>query len=159
MGSRRHRRPSTSSSGKGFAIEALWRRFDSRTCPWYISHSLHTTDITSQFSTGILPSGASYLLMNSDQMGIFARAFGLRTLREFWPSSMFASLSPIHFSTAEDLLKKLKTYNQKSNKGKKEDVYDNSQANRGYVKNAVNAATGSAHTSPGVSRSSFEHQR
>lgn len=97
--------------------------------------------------------------MTSDQMRTFAGAFDLRPLREFWPSSMFASLSPIHFNTTGELLKKLKTYNQKSNKGKTEDVYDNSQANKGYVKNVVDAASSAQGSSPGVSRSSFEHQR
>ncbi|OJA11338.1 hypothetical protein AZE42_04933 [Rhizopogon vesiculosus] len=98
---------------------------------------------------GILPNGASYVLMTSHQMWAFVRKHGLRPPRRPWKVDNFVSLSPIYFATKNDLQEKLKTYRVKSQKNK-QDKEDNSQANRGFVR---------VRGHPENTRGDFENQR
>jgi len=107
---------------------------------------------TVELVLGIRPSGASFLLMTTDQMRTFASALRLAPPRDFWSSDDFESLSPIHFRTVDELSKKLKTYTQKSNKNRGGEVNDNSQANKTYVGR-------NPEDSSGVFRGAFEHSR
>lgn len=82
---------------------------------------------------GILPCGASYVLMTSHQMWTFVRKHRQRPPgKRPWKVDDFVSLSPIYFATKSDLQDKLKTYKVKSQKNKK-DKEDNSPANRGFI--------------------------
>lgn len=87
---------------------------------------------------GILPSGASYLLMTGEQMLEFTLRHRLQIPRESpWKTTDFLSLSPIYFSSIDELSAKLATYKQRprnKNRREFEEPQDNSQANRGYVK-------------------------
>ncbi|KAG0704054.1 hypothetical protein DFH29DRAFT_802373 [Suillus ampliporus] len=98
---------------------------------------------------GILPNGASYVLMTSHQMWAFVRKHGLRPPRSSWKVDKFISLSPIYFATKNDLQEKLKTYKVKSQKNK-QDKEDNSPANRGFVR---------VRGHPDNPRGDFENQR
>ncbi|KAG9312525.1 hypothetical protein JVU11DRAFT_6920 [Chiua virens] len=106
---------------------------------------------------GILPSGASYLLMSSEQVLEFTLRHRLppRNDRGSWRSSDFVSLSPIHFTSSEELAAKISTYKQRPrNNNRRESAsepLDNSQANRGYVRTA---GSDIVHY-----RAYFEHQR
>ncbi|KAF7986782.1 hypothetical protein HWV62_20390 [Athelia sp. TMB] len=106
---------------------------------------------------GIAPSGASYLLLNLDMLRVFIAEFSLRYPREHCSPLEFLSLSPIRFQDEAELLKKLKTYEQKSGKkGKLRDIGDTSQANKGYAR-LYNMHHGQP--LPGVARAAFEHNR
>ncbi|KAF9242855.1 hypothetical protein BU15DRAFT_43401 [Melanogaster broomeanus] len=86
---------------------------------------------------GVLPSGASYLLMTAEQMLAFTHKHRLRTPRGPWRATDFISLSPIYFNSIQELSEKIATYKQRPrNKNRRdlEETQDNSQANRGYVK-------------------------
>jgi len=100
-------------------------------------------------TAGILPNGASYVLMTSHQMWAFVRKHQLRPPRRPWDVDSFISLSPIYFATKSDLQEKLKTYKVKSQKNKQEKE-DNSPANRGFVR---------ARTHIENPRGNFENQR
>lgn len=102
---------------------------------------------------GILPSGASYLLMSGEQMQQFTQKHRLAPPRNPWRASNFLSLSPIYFSSYDELAAKIATYKQRprnKNRREHEVIEDNSQANRGYVK----TGSGVVHY-----RAYFEHQR
>ncbi|KIJ67190.1 hypothetical protein HYDPIDRAFT_84951 [Hydnomerulius pinastri MD-312] len=89
---------------------------------------------------GILPSGASYLLMTTEQMLSFTHKYRLSTPRNPWKATEFLSLSPIYFHSAQELSAKLATYKQRprnKNRREVEEPQDNSQANRGYVRTNV----------------------
>ncbi|KAG1744996.1 uncharacterized protein EDB91DRAFT_1122053 [Suillus paluster] len=99
---------------------------------------------------GILPNGASYVLMTSHQMWAFVRKHGLRPPRKPWKVDNFLSLSPIYFATKNDLQEKLKTYKVKAQKKKQDkDKEDNSPANRGFIRGDY----------PDSPRAFFENQR
>ncbi|KIJ19705.1 hypothetical protein PAXINDRAFT_109171 [Paxillus involutus ATCC 200175] len=86
---------------------------------------------------GILPSGASYLFMTTEQMLAFTHKHRLRTPRSPCRAMDFLSLSPIYFNSNQELTAKFATYKQRPrNKNRRdlEEPLDNSQANRGYVK-------------------------
>ncbi|KAF9221128.1 hypothetical protein BS17DRAFT_712520 [Gyrodon lividus] len=102
---------------------------------------------------GILPSGASYLLMSTEQMLAFTHKHRLSTPRSPWRATDFLSLSPIYFDSRQELSAKFAAYRQRPrNKNRRdlEETQDNSQANRGYVR-----------TDPDVVhyRAYFENQR
>lgn len=104
---------------------------------------------------GILPSGASYLLMTSEQMHDFTLKHRLDIPRkpEPWRAANFLSLSPIYFNELSELAAKIATYKQRprnKNRREHEEPLDNSQANRGYVQ----AGADVVHY-----RGDFEHQR
>ncbi|KAI6021006.1 hypothetical protein EDC04DRAFT_2575804 [Pisolithus marmoratus] len=85
---------------------------------------------------GILPCGASYVLLTTEQMHLFTQKHRLHIPRGSWRSSDFLSLSPIHFRSEAELSSKLATYKQRprnKNRRETEEPRDNSQANRGYV--------------------------
>ncbi|KAF8553061.1 hypothetical protein OG21DRAFT_1308971 [Imleria badia] len=85
---------------------------------------------------GILPSGASYLLITSEQMHEFTHKHRLGVRREPWRANDFLSLSPIYFNDVEELSAKIATYKQRARNQNRRDLekpLDNSQANRGYV--------------------------
>ncbi|KAG1748154.1 hypothetical protein EDB19DRAFT_1630341 [Suillus lakei] len=104
---------------------------------------------------GILPYGASYVLMTSHQMWAFVRKHHLRPPRRpSWRVDDFVSLSPIYFATKGDLQDKLKTYKVKSQKNKK-DKEDNSPANRGFVQLRERGSSSNS----GNPRADFENQR
>ncbi|KAL4072058.1 hypothetical protein J3A83DRAFT_4092903 [Scleroderma citrinum] len=90
----------------------------------------------------ILPSGASYVLMTTEQMLKFTHMHRLRIPRGPWRATDFTSLSPIYFASHRELSAKLTTYKQRPrNKNRRGDevLQDNSQANRGYIKTGTNA--------------------
>ncbi|KAH7906362.1 hypothetical protein BJ138DRAFT_1016351 [Hygrophoropsis aurantiaca] len=98
---------------------------------------------------GILPCGASYVLMTEKQMVAFSARHRERVPNKHpVEASYFTSLSPIRFFSLDDLSKKLATYKRKANS--KQSDLDDSPANRGYVKmkNIVEHH-----------RDDFEHQR
>jgi hypothetical protein len=75
--------------------------------------------------------------MTTEQMLAFTHKHRLRTPRGPWRATDFLSLSPIYFSSLEELSAKTATYKQRSrnkNRRELEESQDNSQANRGYVK-------------------------
>ena len=89
------------------------------------------------FVPGVLPSGASYLLMTNEQMLEFTHKHRLRPPRDSWRATAFLSLSPIYFNSHAELTAKIATYKQRprnKNRREFEEPLDNSQANRGYVK-------------------------
>lgn len=97
----------------------------------------HASMISFTPPAGILPSGASYLLMTSEQMLEFTRKHRLKIPRESWQARDFLSLSPIYFNDLNELAAKIATYKQRprnKNRRESEVPQDNSQANRGYVK-------------------------
>ncbi|KAG2148836.1 hypothetical protein DEU56DRAFT_869590 [Suillus clintonianus] len=101
---------------------------------------------------GILPCGASYVLMTSHQMWTFVRKHRQRPPgKRPWKVDDFVSLSPIYFATKSDLQDKLKTYKVKSQKNKK-DKEDNSPANRGFIQLRERGNSSNA-------RADFENQR
>lgn len=105
------------------------------------------------YVSGILPSGASYLLMTSEQMLEFTHKHRLRIPRDPWVATEFLSLSPIYFSLRKELSDKIAAYKQRprnKNRREFEQVEDNSQANRGYVKTGSDVVHYRAY---------FEHQR
>lgn len=102
---------------------------------------------------GILPSGASYLLMTSEQMLEFTHKHRLQAPRDSWKAKEFLSLSPIYFNSLDELSAKIATYKQRprnKNRRESETPQDNSQANRGYVKTGQDVVHYRAY---------FEHQR
>ncbi|TDL24994.1 hypothetical protein BD410DRAFT_826908 [Rickenella mellea] len=102
---------------------------------------------------GIIPNGASYLLMTSDQMSTLTRSHthcrpnGRPSL-----ATQFTSLSPIIFRSVEELLRKVKTYSTQARKKKSaqnnRDI-DTSRANKAFFLT----------DSTDVFRANFEHQR
>ena len=73
------------------------------------------------------------------------------------PSSEYLSLSPLYFSTGEQLLDMLKKYKQRANKNKGMKGFgDTSQANKPYEDNKSHP---SPDTTLGPLRASFEHSR
>lgn len=60
----------------------------------------------------------------------------------------FESVSPIYFNSADELKKKLGLLKQKQRKGKKEEPWDTSQANRSFTDG-----------DRGILRGEFEHGR
>ncbi|KAH8099516.1 hypothetical protein BXZ70DRAFT_942089 [Cristinia sonorae] len=87
---------------------------------------------------GILPCGASYLLLREET---FFRYFPRsRDAGRPWYSSEFRSLSPVYFSSREALEKKLKLYvhNKKSKGGP---ARDRSKANTAYTSHDVHSLT------------------
>jgi len=99
--------------------------------------------------SGVLPTGATYMLITANQMIALARVLRLRVLTKPWLLSDFESLSPIYFPDEESLAKKLATYKAKYKKGKST-LQDNSQANRNYVLDGQ---------ASGIARGAFEHGR
>ncbi|KAI6008775.1 hypothetical protein F5J12DRAFT_719487 [Pisolithus orientalis] len=94
------------------------------------------SDAPLELVLGILPSGASYVLLSTEQMHSFTQKHRLSIPRRSWRSSDFLSLSPIYFRTEAELSSKLVTYKQRprnKNRRETEEPKDNSQANRGYV--------------------------
>ncbi|THH27430.1 hypothetical protein EUX98_g6762 [Antrodiella citrinella] len=99
---------------------------------------------------GVLPSGATYLLLEE---GPFLRLFR-RSRDRPWSSSDFRSLSPIYFDSREALEKKLEQYvhNKKNKKGQPR---DRSKANTAYtLEECVQSLT-----SNGELRAEFELHR
>ena len=91
--------------------------------------------------------------MTQEQTDSFAHMHRLNIPRNPWNASQFLSLSPIYFTSEEELLAKLATYKQRprnKNRQEREDLQDNSSANRGYVL----TGTRTIHY-----RAYFEHQR
>ncbi|KAI6144380.1 hypothetical protein BKA82DRAFT_4177387 [Pisolithus tinctorius] len=86
------------------------------------------SDAPLELVLGILPSGASYVLLSTEQMHSFTQKHRLSIPRRPWRSSDFLSLSPVYFRTEAELSSKLATIG-----GETEEPKDNSQANRGYV--------------------------
>ncbi|RDX56392.1 hypothetical protein OH76DRAFT_1395511 [Lentinus brumalis] len=101
-----------------------------------------------EYVLGILPNGASYLLLPG-------RAFRERRFRRPYqdPKSaqQFESLSPIQFANKRELVAKLKML--ESNKKSSDGPRDRSKANTEYT------AGGEAWSEAGLARASFEHQR
>ncbi|ETW86157.1 hypothetical protein HETIRDRAFT_457652 [Heterobasidion irregulare TC 32-1] len=95
---------------------------------------------------GIVPSGASYLLLPLDRWPALQRAYGLRTPHKSRPASAYLSLSPIHFDTPAAFKKKLDSLRPKKTK----QPTDTSQANKRY---AIGPKDG------GAPRAAFEHSR
>ncbi|KIO00662.1 hypothetical protein M404DRAFT_1003660 [Pisolithus tinctorius Marx 270] len=94
------------------------------------------SDAPLELVLGILPSGASYVLLSTEQMHSFTQKHRLSIPRRPWRSSDFLSLSPVYFRTEAELSSKLATYKQRprnKNRRETEEPKDNSQANRGYV--------------------------
>ncbi|KAF8127847.1 hypothetical protein EV363DRAFT_1341549 [Boletus edulis] len=90
---------------------------------------------------GILPSGASYLLMTGEQMQTFTLKHRLNIPKTPWRASDFRSLSPIYFNSTDELSAKFATYKQRprnKNRRDHEKPLDNSQANRGFVQPGPN---------------------
>lgn len=99
-------------------------------------------------TAGILPSGASYLLLEEEP---FRRIFG--RVKSPWHSSEFRSLSPVHFDSMDDLQKKLALY-VSNKKNKNGEPRDRSKANTAYTIHGIRE-----HTAAGEIRSEFEWQR
>lgn len=93
--------------------------------------------------------------MTHDQMVQFTFDLRLRQPRNYALAHEFQSLSPIRFSTADQLAAKLKTYAQKSKKHQV-GVPDNSQANKGFISDNPKLRGGEP---LGKARISFEHGR
>ncbi len=102
---------------------------------------------------GITPARLLAPLLNADQMGSIVSHGHLRypgrrpDQRVGREGVVYYSLSPIYFSSLEELDKKLRTLKPKAKKGKSQ-AGDTSQANRGYLPDMVD-----------LSRGSFEHGR
>ncbi|KAI6152916.1 hypothetical protein EDD17DRAFT_1705389 [Pisolithus thermaeus] len=110
------------------------------------------SDAPLELVLGMLPCGASYVLLTTEQMHLFTQKYRLNIPRGSWRSSDFLSLSPIYFYSEAELSSKLATYKQRprnKNRRETEEPRDNSQANRGYV-----AGPASVHY-----RAYFEQQR
>ncbi|VDB82680.1 unnamed protein product [Peniophora sp. CBMAI 1063] len=105
---------------------------------------------------GIVPNGASYLLLPQAWAAAWGERVGER--RAFFGRSSrkteYASLSPISFFDYEDLLKKLKAYEQNSVKKKKLGIADTSRANRHYY-----MTSGQDESNLGKMRAEYEHSR
>ncbi|KAI6137517.1 hypothetical protein EDD17DRAFT_1501627 [Pisolithus thermaeus] len=98
------------------------------------------SDAPLELVLGILPCGASYVLLTTEQMHLFTQKYRLNIPRGSWRSSDFLSLSPIYFHSEAELSSKLATYKQRprnKNRRETEEPRDNSQANRGYVAGPV----------------------
>lgn len=97
---------------------------------------------------GIMPSGASYLLLPEDK---FFRTFR-RSSAKPWLSTRFKSLSPVHFSDFEAFKKKLNSFTSK--KTKKGGPRDRSKVNTEYTIHGADVEG-----EKGIIRAGFEHQR
>lgn len=98
------------------------------------------SDAPLELVLGILPCGASYVLLTTEQMHLFTQKYRLNIPRGSWRSSDFLSLSPIYFRSEAELSSKLATYKQRprnKNRRETEEPRDNSQANRGYISGPV----------------------
>ncbi|KAI6001785.1 hypothetical protein EDD15DRAFT_2227499 [Pisolithus albus] len=98
------------------------------------------SDAPLELVLGILPCGASYVLLSTEQMHLFTQKYRLNIPRGSWRSSDFLSLSPIYFRSEAELSSKLSTYKQRprnKNRRETEEPKDNSQANRGYVSGPI----------------------
>lgn len=88
---------------------------------------------------GILPNGASYLLMTSEQMHKFTLKYRLPVPRNPRKAGDYLSLSPIYFNSYKELSDKIGTYKYRpGNQSTREQgapSLDHSKANRGYVRN------------------------
>lgn len=116
-----------------------------RSCLYHDRESL-------SYNLGILPNGASSLLMPVNRVRLPAKSHK--------QACDFISLSPIHFDDVNELEKKLewlkpRTSGSRAKKGKD---MDTSSANQGYYVTISNDR-GSAMTEGGWQRAAFEHSR
>ncbi|KII88895.1 hypothetical protein PLICRDRAFT_589201 [Plicaturopsis crispa FD-325 SS-3] len=101
---------------------------------------------------GILPSGASYLLVTADQFHALTfrhHCLEPKPSQRPWSATDFMSLSPIVFHDVGELKQKIGTYKHKAGKNISGDT---SQANKAYV------SSGNDRTA-GESRAAYEQQR
>lgn len=116
-----------------------------------VLHAVVESAVETDCNLGITPCGSSHLLLTADQTGSVASHGHLRypgkrpDQRTSRDGVVYQSLSPIYFSSVEDLEKKLRTLKPKAKKGKSGDT---SQSNRGYLPDTVD-----------LSRGAFEHGR
>ena len=113
-----------------------------------LSFILFNKKASDNFTAGILPTGASYLLLEEES---FRPIFG--RVKDPWVSSAFRSLSPVHFASVDDLQKKLTLY-VSNKKNKNSEPRDRSKANTAYTVQGIRELTQS-----GEMRSEFEWQR
>ena len=101
---------------------------------------------------GILPNGASHLLLPSSRFEALGRA---KPRCRSHPLDKFSSLSPIHFANLAELQKKLKFHASTKSQKKvaEKDQCDRSKANQSF------ATAGDGPSDAGRARSSFELQR
>ncbi|EIW85545.1 hypothetical protein CONPUDRAFT_162718 [Coniophora puteana RWD-64-598 SS2] len=109
---------------------------------------------------GVLPNGATNILLTKPQMIELTRNHGYRQpYHSPHTASSYLSLSPLSFDfpSRTALERKLEKYKQKSNKGKKApaDMIDNSPANKAYYYDGSDTTA----TPIGRARAFFEHNR
>jgi hypothetical protein len=98
---------------------------------------------------GISPKGTSHLLLADIQTSAFGRV-GKRRPLGFTTLADYVSVSPIWFDSVDDLRLKFKSLRPKpkKKKGKKDEAWDTSQANKAF-----------ASGDQGLQRGEFEHGR